>query len=584
MAGVRLVRQQWLLFIAYASSAAAAVSLTRFDGGVAFIWGSTAILIAALLRTPPSRWIEPLAVCGVAAFLVTGLFGLGWVAAAPFTALNLLEAYVAACLFRRFADSKETMQSLDWFFRFVIVVGVAAPLLAAIIGGATAQLIGKNGWSAMVNLFTAHSLGNLTFTPLALLVTGRKAQRDTWAALRRRSQDVLLVMGLVTVVSFLVFTQDGLPLLFVPVLTVILAAFRTGREGAAIAVVIVALIGGAATISGHGAVKLVGGSVGQELIFFQFYLAATVLTVLPVSADLQNRKRILRRLRLSEERFRLLTEHSTDILMHIAVDGRIRYVSPSVTQLGGYDPEQLVGLPTTDLIAPDHVEQVRAWHQEVLAAKGRVIRFRHEAMLASGEKHWFETHSRALLDEDGEVEAVLSVARDIAGQKAHEDHLVAAAFADQLTGLPNRRAFRSLAETRATATGRDCIALLDIDHFKRVNDQYGHAAGDEVLKAFAAAARQVVRQNDMVARVGGEEFAIFFPDTQMEHALQICERLRGDIAGTRLVAGPGLTIRITISGGVAPLGAGGLDAALNQADEALYRAKNGGRDQLKLAA
>ena len=578
------MRQQWLLFIAYASSAAAAVTLTRFDGGVAFLWGSTAILIAALLRTPTGRWFEPLAACGVASFFVTGFLGLGWAAAAPFTVLNLLEAYVAACLFRKFADTKEPMQSLDWLFRFAVVVGVVAPLVAGALGGLTAGFIGKDATDAAVNVFTAHSLGNLTFTPLALLVTGRKAQRETLMELRRRGTDVFVIMSLVSVVCALVFTQEQLPLLFLPVLFVILAAFRTGREGAAIAVVIVAIIGGAATISGHGAIQLMNGTVASELIFFQFYLAATVLTVLPVSADLQNRRRMLRKLRVSEERFRLLAEHSTDILMHIAVDGRIRYISPSVAQLGGYRPETLIGQPTTELIAPDHVEQVRAWHQEVIEARGKVIRFRHQAVLANGETHWFETHSRALLDEDGDVEAVLSVARDIAGQKEHEDHLQAAALTDALTGLPNRRAFQAIAGTRTADPGRDCLALFDVDHFKKVNDRYGHATGDEVLKAFAEAARQVVRQVDTIARIGGEEFAILFPDTSIEQARQICERLRRDIASQELHGGGDIRLRVTISGGIARLDSAGLDEALSKADEALYRAKRAGRDRLALAA
>ena len=578
------MRQQWLLFIAYASSAAAAVTLTRFDGGVAFLWGSTAILIAALLRTPTGRWFEPLAACGVASFFVTGFLGLGWVAAAPFTVLNLLEAYVAACLFRKFADTKEPMQSLDWLLRFAVVVGVVAPLVAGALGGLTAGFIGKDATDAAVNVFTAHSLGNLTFTPLALLVTGRKAQRETLKELRRRGTDVFVIMSLVSVVCALVFTQEQLPLLFLPVLFVILAAFRTGREGAAIAVVIVAIIGGAATISGHGAIQLMNGTVASELIFFQFYLAATVLTVLPVSADLQNRRRMLRKLRVSEERFRLLAEHSTDILMHIAVDGRIRYISPSVAQLGGYRPETLIGQPTTELIAPDHVEQVRAWHQEVIEARGKVIRFRHQAVLANGETHWFETHSRALLDEDGDVEAVLSVARDIAGQKEHEDHLQAAALTDALTGLPNRRAFQAIASTRTADPGRDCLALFDVDHFKKVNDRYGHATGDEVLKAFAEAARQVVRQVDTIARIGGEEFAILFPDTSIEQARQICERLRRDIASQELHGGGDIRLRVTISGGIARLDSAGLDEALSKADEALYRAKRAGRDRLALAA
>lgn len=586
MVGTRIIRWQWLLAASYFLSAVAAVELTRFDGGVAFLWGSTAILIAALLRTPIHQWNEPLIACGIASVLVTGFFGLGWAAAVPFVAINLGEAVVAAWLFRRFADPREPMHSLGWFFRFVAVVGILAPLLAAVTAAGILGWMGKDGAASLIHVFTGHSLGNLTFTPLALLVTGRKAQRDTWSAIRRKWPDVIGVMSLVLLVSTLVFTQSSMPLLFLPVLAIILAAFRTGREGAAIAMVILAVVGGVATIAGQGAIQLIGPSLGARLQFFQFYLAATVLTVLPVSADLQKRRRVLRKLRLSEERFRLFAEHSTDILMHMNADGRIRYVSPSIRQLGGHSPDALKGMNGRDFIAPEHVELAREAHQRVLTARGEVVSFRYRGLLASGETRWFETHSRAVLEEDGRIEGVLSVSRDISEQKAREEGLTAAALTDSLTGLPNRRAFRGLADSRQLGEAplaRDCVALLDIDHFKRVNDGYGHGVGDEVLRGFAEVARRTLRQKDVVARLGGEEFAILFPDTSQDQAMQICERLREEMAASELTPSEP-SLRITISGGVAPLGTGGLDDALRVADEALYRAKQGGRDRLALAA
>lgn len=371
MVGTRIVRQQWQLAVAYTSAASAAVSLTRFDGGVAFLWIATAILIAALLRTPTHRWREPLLVCGAGSFLVTGTLGLGWVAAGPFLLVNMFEAAAAAWLFKHLADPKEPMRSLGWFFRFVAVVGVTAPLLAAIPAAMIAELLGRAGPATFFSFFTGHSLGNLTFTPLALLVTGRRARRNTWAVLTAKWRDMLSVLGLVVAVSVLVFAQSELPLLFLPILTVILAAFRTGREGAAISIVVLAVIGGAATIYGYGPVQLASPVLGQQLQFFQCFLAATVLTILPVSADLQNRARILRQLRVSEERFRVLAEHSADILMHMNAQGRIRYVSPSMRRLGGHLPERLVGMNGLDFVAPEHVALVREGHARVLQARAR---------------------------------------------------------------------------------------------------------------------------------------------------------------------------------------------------------------------
>lgn len=584
MVGVRIVRQQWLLSIVYGLTAAAAVGLTRFDGSVAFLWGSGAILIAALLRTPSGRWKEPLLACGLAGIPVTGFLGLGWAAAVPFAFINLFEAVVAAWLFRRLADPREPMQSLGWFFRFVLVVGIVAPLLAAILAAAGAGWLGKPPASALLHFFTGHSLGALTFTPLALLVTGRKARRDTWTALRRKRVEVTAVMTFVVSICVLVFSQHALPLLFLPVLAIILATFRIGREGAAIAIVLVALIGGVATVAGHGVTQLIAAGPGMRLLFLQFYLAATVLTVLPVSADLRNRQLIHRKLRVSEDRFRLLAEHCSDIMMHMAVDGTIRYVSPAVKRLGGHSPDALKGLNGLDFVAPQHVELVREAHRKVLGSAGQVIRFRYLGLTASGDQHWFETHSHALLDDDGAIEGVLSVSRDVSEQQAHEEVLAKAALTDSLTGLPNRRAFCGIVEARgAECHGSDCIALLDIDHFKRINDRHGHAVGDLVLREFAQIARSTLRQNDVVARIGGEEFAVLLPDTSRDQALKICERLREEIAFQPFSCN-GRDVPVTVSGGVATLGEGGMDEALQRADEALYRAKGNGRDQLRLAA
>jgi len=189
-----------------------------------------------------------------------------------------------------------------------------------------------------------------------------------------------------------------------------------------------------------------------------------------------------------------------------------------------------------------------------------------------------------MVADNGEPDGILSVVRDITLQVQAEERLATAAMTDALTGLPNRRAFRAAAEDlmRAPAASRtDCIAIFDIDHFKKVNDRYGHEAGDEVLIHFARIARDMVRPGDLIARLGGEEFGAILPSTTLFDAMEVCERLRSEI-GTRFVTPE--AIRVTISGGVAMLTEEGLDAALRRADAALYEAKNGGRDQLMLAA
>ena len=129
----------------------------------------------------------------------------------------------------------------------------------------------------------------------------------------------------------------------------------------------------------------------------------------------------------------------------------------------------------------------------------------------------------------------------------------------------------------------DCVAVLDIDHFKRINDSFGHDAGDEVLRGFAQVARKMVREGDVVARIGGEEFAIFFLNTAIDQAMLVCDRLRRATAQIGFNAGSTI-VPVTVSGGVGQIGFEGAEHALKIADRALYEAKRNGRDQLALAA
>ncbi|MEM6596279.1 MAG: diguanylate cyclase [Pseudomonadota bacterium] len=156
---------------------------------------------------------------------------------------------------------------------------------------------------------------------------------------------------------------------------------------------------------------------------------------------------------------------------------------------------------------------------------------------------------------------------------------------DPLTGLSNRRPFLrnlDLEFVRARRFRHDMsVAMIDIDHFKAVNDTYGHDAGDAVLRAFAAMIINEFRSIEMVGRLGGEEFAVIFPQTDLAGAMTACDRLLMRVRDTITPVGSA-QIGITISIGIARASADKLDGAavLKRADELLYRAKAAGRDQI----
>lgn len=185
-----------------------------------------------------------------------------------------------------------------------------------------------------------------------------------------------------------------------------------------------------------------------------------------------------------------------------------------------------------------------------------------------------------------EIELALT-RQEIEHRQKVEDELRRWATTDALTGIANRRHFIEVAERempRAQRYGRPMSVLVfDVDHFKSVNDRYGHAIGDEALKAIARATLRTLRESDLFGRLGGEEFGVLLPETDLTGAADLAERLRAAIAVTRVEA-EGDQVALSVSIGCADIGADdeGIDCVLVRADQALYRAKNGGRNRVEV--
>lgn len=181
-----------------------------------------------------------------------------------------------------------------------------------------------------------------------------------------------------------------------------------------------------------------------------------------------------------------------------------------------------------------------------------------------------------------DVDALVTVWIDITGRKEMEADLQRLANTDALTGIANRARFFAAAASeigRSRRAGQTLsVVMIDIDLFKHVNDTHGHEIGDRTLTAFCNLCRGLIRDQDLLARLGGEEFGLMLPHTDRAGALALAERIRAAVEQTPLATPP---VRITVSLGIAGLAAGetGISAALSRADQALYAAKRAGRNR-----
>ncbi len=272
--------------------------------------------------------------------------------------------------------------------------------------------------------------------------------------------------------------------------------------------------------------------------------------------------------------------------------GLCTFINEAALQMLGVSREEVLGHNQHELFH-HHYPDGRPYPQDECPIEKTV----RDGIIRRGEEWFFRRSGEgfpvfftvAPLCDDHKISGTVVVFRDITELKRLERELREQATTDPLTRLPNRRYFfealeRELARIQRTQKTA-CLLMLDLDLFKRVNDQYGHAAGDHVLIMLADVLRANLRQQDMAGRIGGEEFAVLLPDTDQSRGLAVAERLRAAVEEAEVRAGDHL-LKVTVSIGCVEMRPGDLsvNTALERADLALYRAKEGGRNRVVLGS
>ena len=295
-------------------------------------------------------------------------------------------------------------------------------------------------------------------------------------------------------------------------------------------------------------------------------------------------------LRLSEERHRLLADHASDVIWTMDLHGRCTYVSPSVEKLRGYSVAEVMAQRLDEALTPASASIALTQLKAGIAAVQRGERFpeqRHELEqpCKGGGTVWVEVTSCGMYGARGEFLGILGVSRDISDRRHTEQRIEYLAQHDALTDLPNRALLEDRLRQAIAAAQRDsrmlAVMFLDLDKFKPVNDQHGHAVGDALLKAVAQRLLGVVRASDTVARIGGDEFVVLLPVVGAEpDAARVAEKIRESLV--RPFDLDGVVVQVSASVGIAlfPLH-GASDAELRRnADAAMYVAKGAGSNRV----
>lgn len=458
----------------YLCLASATIVLTTNSRDVATLWPANAVLLAVLLTSEKPRWAGVLTV-GIAANIAANLLTRDS-ATAPlmYAGANLVEVTLAAALLRRSLGSSAPIEQPRAVAHFIFGAGLIAPGVSGVLGAGTAALVyGQDFSLSYKTWFFSDALGLLIFTPVLMsLFNGeyRQGLAEQSAPQRLRSLGLQLLVALV---SWSVFFFTSKPVLFVIFAPVLLVSFQLGRLGTQAAVLLVAVIGAAATVTGQGPIAHLAGGPAQQSLHFQFFLATLLLTSLPISASLNARSS---QANMMSERQRIL------------------------------------------------LEEKRKWARR--------------------------------------------------------------AATDPLTGLLNRAGFAAAAADAKEGRKSSPMWLIaiDIDHFKEINDRFGHQKGDEALVQVAEVLRTTLREDDVLARTGGDEFIALLPARSKAEVAALCSRLVSGVSNISSVSG-GPISPLTVSCGAAPADEGmSLDELISIADRTLYSAKAGGRNRALIAA
>lgn len=489
---------------------------------------------------------------------------------------NSAEALVGALLLRQAGFRPSLARIRDVAALALLAAGVST-LLGATVGTASllyGRLIEPQDLPSVWRVWwLGDAGGDLLIAPVLIMIA-----RGAFSARlsRRRAAEAVCLAIVVVGVSVVSLSSNGSLYLVFPVL--IWAALRFRQPGATAASV--TLAGLAVWFTAHRIGPFVRSSPDDSLLLSQSFIGVVHMTVLVLAAVTARREKTEHAVREDEQRKTAMLDAALDGVITTDHAGRIIEFNRAAERTFGYPLADARGKQFADLIIPPRVRGAA----RRLAGEGNLLARRMETVgvRADGVEFPIEL-SVTRINTDGPP-VFTAFVRDISERKQVEERLRFMAEHDPLTGLINRRRFELELNRQIALTDRydlgGALLALDVDNLKHVNDAFGHAAGDRLLRSISGVLQRHLRSTDVVARLGGDEFFAILSAVDEHQASAVAEVLLDAVRGN-LIHYEGHEIRATLSVGIAAITrASKPDALLAQADRAMYRAKERGRDRV----
>ncbi len=296
---------------------------------------------------------------------------------------------------------------------------------------------------------------------------------------------------------------------------------------------------------------------------------------------------------LKQREFRQIVENAHDAIVVTEAGSLdepgpvVVYCNKAFIELSGYSEAEILGksprMLQGELTDREQLDKIREALSRGEAVQAQLLNYNK-----AGERYWVDMSIRPIYGESGAITHFVAIERDITQWHQQQDLLYRMAVTDELTGLFNRRMFFEVGAKYLQLAIRHgkplSVVMMDLDHFKRVNDRHGHQTGDIVLRLIGQVLMASVRESDVVARLGGEEFGLLLPETRREEAMPVVQRIQQSLAAALRQSDLPADARITMSVGVTLSSSNDevLDSVMLRADRAMYAAKQNGRNRIEV--